>query len=619
MNKRNIIKVLVAITLLLILVSSALAQSSGELREEFHQTYPLTANGQVSLENINGAVHITAWDRNEVRVDAIKRAYTPERLAEAKINVDATPDAVRIKTQYPFTENSWRDKGDNRYRNPASVEYTLTVPRHARLESIELINGALDINGVAGDVKASSINGVVSARGLAGEAKLSTINGKLEATFDRLDELKSISLSSVNGSVVLTIPSDSSAHLKANTVHGAIINDFGLPVRRGEYVGHDLEGRLGQGSARIRLNNVNGRITIQHPSDGRPPSPVTNLLSEARKAPAHGEFEMRIQREVSREVERALRGEHSEITREVERATREAQREVQRATRETQRTAREAARESQRIELEARRNALEDRARIRRGDARLIDRESKTFAINGVPNITAKTFDGPITVRAWEQSNVMFTATKRAGDEQAMRGIQLRADQQGNAVSIVAEFDKSAQGQWGTNASVELDVYVPRNANLQVSSGDGRLRLEGINGEADLRTGDGSVDVRDGRGRLRVNTGDGRILISNFDGAAEARTGDGRITLDGRFTQLAAQTGDGSISLSLPADVNATVETNTVSVVNDGLAVAEDTDSAKRVRRWRVGSGGSVFTLRTGDGQIILRRADASKSNATAQ
>ena len=45
------------------------------------------------------------------------------------------------------------------------------------LESVELINGSLDIEGVEGAVKASSINGRVTASGLLGETKLSTING----------------------------------------------------------------------------------------------------------------------------------------------------------------------------------------------------------------------------------------------------------------------------------------------------------------------------------------------------------------------------------------------------------------------------------------------------------
>src|ERR1043166_3940273 len=74
--------------------------SRPELTEEFHQTYPLTADGRVSLQNINGGVRISAWDRNEVKVDAVKHARSQQRLDEAEIEVDAADNYVSIRTQY---------------------------------------------------------------------------------------------------------------------------------------------------------------------------------------------------------------------------------------------------------------------------------------------------------------------------------------------------------------------------------------------------------------------------------------------------------------------------------------------------------------------------------------
>ena len=47
-------------------------------------------------------------------------------------------------------------------------------------------------------------------------------------------------LNSVNGSVDLTIPSDSNAEVEASTVSGNINNDFGLHVNNHRFVGHDL-------------------------------------------------------------------------------------------------------------------------------------------------------------------------------------------------------------------------------------------------------------------------------------------------------------------------------------------------------------------------------------------
>jgi hypothetical protein len=120
-----------------------------EVREEFHQTYPLSLTGRVALENINGGVQIKIWDRAAVQVDAVKRANRKERLAEAKIDVDASEDSIRIKSEYPDWNQNYRS---DKYDNPATIDYILTVPRKAALESIELINGSLDIDGVEGNV-----------------------------------------------------------------------------------------------------------------------------------------------------------------------------------------------------------------------------------------------------------------------------------------------------------------------------------------------------------------------------------------------------------------------------------------------------------------------------------
>src|SRR6266700_3354441 len=259
--------------LLILALGAHASDHRGALSEEFHQTYALTADGRVELDNINGPVHISSWDRNEVKVDAVKYADTKERLDEAKIEIDSRNDSLSIRTKYPEHNQNWNWGSHN---NPASVEYTLTVPRTVRLDEIKLINGSLDIAGVSGEVNASCINGRLEAHNLAERARLSTINGHLDARFDQLAG-HSVELNSVNGSVDLTIPSDSNAEVEATTVSGGINNDFGLHVNHHRFVGHDLRGELGSGGTHIRISNVNGRVEVHHAEDGRAPSPVKDL------------------------------------------------------------------------------------------------------------------------------------------------------------------------------------------------------------------------------------------------------------------------------------------------------------------------------------------------------
>ena len=247
------------VSALLALAGPAGLPANGIFHKESSQLYALSAHGRVSLRNINGDVHIRAWDRDAVRIIAVETAPTKGLLDEALVLVDSTPGAISIHTRYAGVSAT----------DPGSVEFTLMVPRHARLSEIKLINGAVDIEGVRGGVNASSVNGPVRAREIGGDARLSTVNGRLEASFEGLLGAHSISMNSINGPISLFIPYNARAEFKARNVTGGIDNDFGFPVRRDGSAGSELHGVLKGGGTYISLRNVNGAICITPMDHGR--------------------------------------------------------------------------------------------------------------------------------------------------------------------------------------------------------------------------------------------------------------------------------------------------------------------------------------------------------------
>jgi len=228
------------------------ASASDQVAEEFHRTVPLSSNGRVSLDNVNGNVTITGWERNEVQIDAVKKARDQQRLNEASIEVDAGSDSVHIRTRYPEGHTN---------NNPASVTYELHVPRTARLDTINLVNGSLDVSQVSGDIRTSLVNGSTKAHDLAGRAELSAVNGSINAYYRSLDNVKDIELKSVNGAVRLGLPSSPNADVRVSTVNGSISTDFPLQVQ-GKFVGHHIDGKLGNGGTRIEISNVNGSVHV---------------------------------------------------------------------------------------------------------------------------------------------------------------------------------------------------------------------------------------------------------------------------------------------------------------------------------------------------------------------
>lgn len=230
--------------------SAAQAIGSTGSQRQFRQSYALAAGGRVVIDNPYGDVRIKAWDREEVLIEAIKSAADSRRLEDARIVVDSTCDTLSIRTQYAGTEAE----------HPASVAYRITVPRTANLDDVRLVNGGLSISGLHGAVKATSVNGDIRAERLEGTADLSTVNGQVEANFHRISPAHAISLRSVNGPIVLSIPPGAGAQLLAQNLSGGILTDIGSPEI--EERGHRFHAILKGGGAQIHLQNVNGGISI---------------------------------------------------------------------------------------------------------------------------------------------------------------------------------------------------------------------------------------------------------------------------------------------------------------------------------------------------------------------
>jgi DUF4097 and DUF4098 domain-containing protein YvlB len=225
--------------------------------ESFSHTYPLAADGRVSLSNVSGNIRITGWDRNEVQLEAAKHADSQEDLQAIRIDVDAQPDAINIETKYPH--HYFEDHHSGR------VEYTLSVPNRARIDSVKLVSGDLRLEALQGDVDASSVSGRIRAAGLTGALHLSGVSGSIEANFDR-DLGRHVSLSTVSGSIVLGLVEDANAEVSAETVSGGIHSELPIQVDRHQFVGQSLHGRLGNGEAQIDLHTVSGSIELRRAS-----------------------------------------------------------------------------------------------------------------------------------------------------------------------------------------------------------------------------------------------------------------------------------------------------------------------------------------------------------------
>lgn len=269
-----------------------------------------------------------------------------------------------------------------------------------------------------------------------------------------------------------------------------------------------------------------------------------------------------------------------------------------------------------------------------------IEREEKRFPAGDAPEVSLTTFDGSIQVRPWDRPEVLVEIEKRGSDKEAVSDIQIVAEAKDNRVSVDVRKPSSEKEFIGIgihhSTSARLIASVPRGAKLMVSTRDGSITVERIDGQLELRTDDGSVRVSEAAGDVLVVTRDGSITLERVAGRVDARSGDGSIRVNGtptaltletrdgavvvraeRGTEMAddwsVRTGDGSVVMELPegfgAEIDAETQDGSVRTTLDVPGAAEEGSSRedRRRLRGRLGAGGKTVKLRTSDGSIRLR------------
>lgn len=247
----------------LFVASSALATVS----ETVDKTYPLAADGIVSLENVNGDIEIIGWDKNEVHIVAEKRARNDEDLQKISIRFSSSnwdsdghsTSKLSIKTEIPKAHFGFLWFGSSNVRG--EVRYKLMVPFDARLEKIDVVNSDITVRDVRGPVNLDTVNGRIRATGLAAAGRFDTVNGSINVSFDSVKNARRIVLDTVNGSCTLRLPPGAGGHVNADTVNGRISCDF--PIRLDSSGRHSLRGVIGDGEADIVLDSVNGSLRIE--------------------------------------------------------------------------------------------------------------------------------------------------------------------------------------------------------------------------------------------------------------------------------------------------------------------------------------------------------------------
>jgi hypothetical protein len=276
---------------------------------------------------------------------------------------------------------------------------------------------------------------------------------------------------------------------------------------------------------------------------------------------------------------------------------------------------------------------------------------NKSFTVNGRASVRVESNDAGVRVSTSDDTKeVQFHVTFEGYELD--KTLRVEAHQDGDRVELSCRVPNGWHFGWGQgHKRVQIEVRMPKAADLQVSTGDGAVEASAVNGNVtistgdgsvkahdlngtvDLHTGDGSITVDSSRGDIKMRTGDGSIEARGLDGKVNADSGDGHIKVEGRFDGLMIRTGDGSVEarvgngskvsngwnihtgdgsvdIALPGDLQANIDASTGDGhISMGLPVTVEGSFSNSQIHGKMNGGGQPLVIHTSDGSIRVNKS----------
>jgi len=236
------------------------------LQETWEETYPVSATVTLHVRNGDGRIYIYGSEENEMKVTAVKRAFTKARLDVIAIRVAVTGDTATggdiatIETIIPPLSPG----GGLTQDRSGTVEYTIIVPQNCSVAQSDLAKGEILIEGMRGaSVNATLGRGRLLARNCFSPTKLSVSEGGMDIFFAWWEEQPfSLQGEISDGDLRVGLPEEASLRLEAGSSRGRVLNLF---AEEGAENGEAQElrttfGSGGPGEMTLRAGTGNIRI-----------------------------------------------------------------------------------------------------------------------------------------------------------------------------------------------------------------------------------------------------------------------------------------------------------------------------------------------------------------------
>ncbi|MFN7993863.1 MAG: DUF4097 family beta strand repeat-containing protein [Bryobacteraceae bacterium] len=181
----------------------------------------------VHVSILNGGIAVTGYNGKEVIVEAHARGRENNRESKPNPKTEGLRRLDAHGTGLSVEEQDNQVNIGTRTLN-RTIDLVIQVPFSSSLTLKCLNDGDIQVDHVTGEIDANNLNGAVKLTNISGAVVAHSLNQDVTVTFDKITPGKSMSFSTMNGDVDVTLPADAKARLKMKSDNGEIYSDFDI-------------------------------------------------------------------------------------------------------------------------------------------------------------------------------------------------------------------------------------------------------------------------------------------------------------------------------------------------------------------------------------------------------
>jgi hypothetical protein len=225
--------------------------------EHVTRTIQMDSGGTLRVKNFSGRVTISASDRPEAVIDAVRRGRRAQ-LDRVKLDIHSAGSNMVVVDANQRDRSWWAFASGN---NVVETDLDIKVPRQTELD-VSVFSSAVTINGIEGAHRLHGFSSPLVLNDVSGSIQAHTFSGSVTIREKSWESNRRIDVDTFSGSIELHVPDTARGSLTFNSFSGRLDSEMPLTMHSSSRRAVKAELGAGPDGGTLRFKTFSGSVKI---------------------------------------------------------------------------------------------------------------------------------------------------------------------------------------------------------------------------------------------------------------------------------------------------------------------------------------------------------------------